>query len=391
MAAKRKTRTVFLGLDHPHMWSRLDFVRAHLDEFEILGLYDGDPEQAKKVHDLEGYPIYEKPEDLLCLDVDICFVHSLEHDACRLLLLAAQYKVKGLMMEKIGAANPDEMFETLTELRILHPEIVIEWGWELHYSDAMVRARDLLENKVLGDITTAHFHGGCPSGSGFEKWQALDSTIGGFVYTICGHTIEQVASLFGVPKRLVSSLRTLPCEGEVFPAAVVCKDMFEPPVLDSVPVKVGTYKSACGKTREDICSIVMEYADFNAVVDLTGWEPSLWCADWTADIYGTNGAYHSVLDPPKLSLYLREGRAGYSKGGTDLDGFDGRSSTRCIQQYFSKQMETFLKRVALGRAESEKQGLESCGESLQIVIMQIMDMIFESAKTQSWVSSSKYA
>lgn len=387
---KTRIRTVFLGLDHPHIWSRLEFIEHRYNDFEILGLYDPDPVQAQKFHSLKGYAVYNTPEELLSLGAEICFVHSLEHDACRLALIAARNGVKGLLLEKFGAANPQEMFETLKELTILRPDIVIEWGWEMHYSDAMEKAHNLLKNRVLGDITTAHFHGGCPSGSGFEKWQSLDSTIGGFAYTICGHTIEQVASLFGVPDRLVSSVRTLPDVGEVFPAVVVCEDMFKPPLLDTVPVKVGTYATASGTKREDICSVLMEYPRLNVTVDLTGWEPTTWCADWTTDIYGTNGAYHFILDPPKLSLYLREARAGYSAGESRLDEFGETAPPRCIQKYFFRQMDTFLEWVRIGQVKSNVNRLGSCGIPLQMEIMQIMDMIFKSARSHSWVDSPNF-
>lgn len=104
--------------------------------------------QARKLHKLGGYGVYDKPEELLSIWAELCFIYSLEYDASRLALTAACHGVKGLLLERIGVVNSQETFETLKELAILRPYILIEWWRKMHYSDAMEKARNLLERLV---------------------------------------------------------------------------------------------------------------------------------------------------------------------------------------------------------------------------------------------------
>lgn len=385
-----KLKIAFLGLDHPHIWSRLKYVGERLNKFEVVGLFDEDTVMMDRFYEsleIDNVKRHDSIESLLGCSPDVVFVHGVDHDVCRLGLKAAKYPLKSLFLEKIGAAVPQELYDLTRILSREKPDLVIEWGWEMHYGDAMDAARDAVAKNILGDITNVHFHGGCPSGAGFEKWQMLETTLGGYVYTDGGHTIEQVVDLFGTPERLVSSIRPLPKGTETFKAVVVYDNMFETPKLDTVPVKVGTMVTPGGIQREDVASVIMEYRNFNLVVDFTGWEATPWCADWSLDIYGTNGTFHSLLDPSMVSIYLRESREGYSAGITKADEAAGESTPqKHSQKCFFNQMDTFFRRTELGKVESERQGLQQCGIDRQLGIMRIMEAMFKSAATNSWVT-----
>ena len=209
----------------------------------------------------------------------------------------------------------------------------------------------------------------------------LEESIGGYLYSAGSHTIEQVIDLFGIPQRLVSSVRTLPEGNETFKAVVVCDDMFEDPKVDTIPVRVGTLRTKKGIPREDIASIICEYETMNVVIDFTGWEAHWWCQDWSLDIYGTNGTLHSLLQPSKVNLYLREARGGYEKGDSVLNNRTDGNTKEC----FARQMELFLKRAKLGKLEADKQGLQKCDIPRQIGIQKLLGAAFESAKSRTFV------
>jgi hypothetical protein len=60
----------------------------------------------------------------------------------------------------------------------------------MHYSETMEFTRRVVKDGAIGEITTAGFHGGCPSGAGMDLWQAIPEGLGGIMHTEGCHTLE---------------------------------------------------------------------------------------------------------------------------------------------------------------------------------------------------------
>jgi hypothetical protein len=84
-------------------------------------------------------------------------------------------------LEKPGAAIPEDFYALAKEIECKRPGLAVELGYEMHYSEALGFARKVVKEGVLGDITTARFHGGCPSGAGMDLWQAIPEDLGGIM------------------------------------------------------------------------------------------------------------------------------------------------------------------------------------------------------------------
>lgn len=363
-----------VGVQHPHMFHRIKYFEQHVN---LIGFFDEDVETSEKLS--RKYPNlkrYMSLEDMMVNnDVDVCFIHALDHDVPRYARMVMKLcpQMKGLFLEKPGAAIPLDLFQ-LSEDLMAYPKLEVEFGWEMHYSEVMDFSRDILKSSALGEITLAHFHGGTPSGGALEKWQCLDTTLGGFVYTDGSHTFEQVVDLFGLPNRVVASVRKLPIGKEEFNCVCIIEDLFGDEKFNSVKTRVGSVK------WEDIGSVILEYEDKNITLDFTCWEAKEWCADWTTDIYGTNGILHTFLNPPKGDLFLREARGGFKKGDTQMKTLLEENDSNWVS-YFEKQIELFFKRC-LGRKECN---LGKCDMEAEIKLMKLLEAVFLSVEKGAYV------
>jgi hypothetical protein len=69
----------------------------------------------------------------------------------------------------LGNETPSRDVPVLAkEIECKRPGLAVELGYEMHYSETLGFARKVVKEGVLGDITTARFHGGCPSGAGMD-------------------------------------------------------------------------------------------------------------------------------------------------------------------------------------------------------------------------------
>lgn len=362
---------VMVGVQHPHMFHRIKYFQNNVN---LIGFFDEDEATAAQL--AAKYPSVRRfftLEDLFGeARADACFVHALDHDvpyyARKVMKVCPE--LKGIFLEKPGAAVPPDLYALQLDFAPF-TDLVVEFGWEMHYSETMDYTRQVLKSGALGEITLAHFHGGTPAGGALEKWQCLDTTLGGFVYTDGSHTFEQVVDLFGLPKRVVASVRKLPLGKEEFTCVCIIDDLFGDEKFNSVPTKVGLVK------WEDIGCVILEYADKNVTLDFTCWEAKEWCADWTTDIYGTNGILHTFLNPPKGDLYLRNARGGFAGGESRMETHLPRDESNWVS-YFEKQIEYFLERC-LGRKH------EKCDMEAEVKLMKLLEAVFRSVDTGGFV------
>lgn len=112
-------------------------------------------------------------------------------------------------MEKPSAALPEDFYALAEEIQCKRPGLAVELRYEMHYSEAPEFARKVVKEKVLGDITMARLHGGCPSGAIMDLWQAVPKDLGGIMQTKGYHTLENIVDLFGPPECVVSTIRRL--------------------------------------------------------------------------------------------------------------------------------------------------------------------------------------
>ncbi|KAH8689178.1 putative oxidoreductase [Talaromyces proteolyticus] len=366
-------KIAFLGTRHPHVMYRFA-VLDKIGGFEFSGFYEEEDEIATGIAKrLPRLPRFNSAEELLNTNPDVVMIHSLDPDVPRWARFSIDHPApfKGLFLEKPGAADPVDFYKLAEEIETKRPGLAVELGYEMHYSEALDFARKVIREGVLGDITTARFHGGCPSGAGMDLWQSIPEDLGGIMQTEGCHTLENVIDMFGAPERVVSSIRKLP-ERPPHPVVGWIPDLFTG--------TVSTGKFGVGTLLyEDVCSGIMEYPDKTIVLDMTAWEPTEWCNEWAIDVYGTNGSLHAVPDYPVATLYLREARGSFAAGETKLST-ELPHGTSNVPSCYRRQFKSLFTRV---RGEQPEDGC--CDLQTNVQILKVIDAFYKSASSKQWI------
>ena len=378
------TTIAFLGVGHPHVFPRVELLRA-MPDVAISGFFEPDRQTAHLFSERTGLTAFGTPEALLDPAPHIAIVNGLDPQVPGLAERAARAGVRGLLLEKPGAASPERFYALARELS--RTGIQVEIGYELHYADSMALCRELVAEDVLGDITLARFHGGCPVGAGAELWQSIPEDPGGLVFTEGSHLLEIVVDLFGTPSRVGASVRRLP-QGRPTPSIAYKADLFSPP-SDDHTVAVGTLR------HEDVGAALLDYPDKIVTVDVTAWEPTYWCTDWAIEVYGTNGVLHAVPDPAEVRLTLRAAAGRRQAGTTVVRGPAPRPGQRGLAEAYRRQLAALLARVAGARAggaggataraagAAEDRG---CDLEIGVGVMRIMEAMYRASNDRQWVS-----
>ncbi|KAJ5681888.1 uncharacterized protein N7477_001828 [Penicillium maclennaniae] len=303
-------------------------------------------------------PRYTDRKQLLDLDFAIAMIHGRDHEN----------------PENPCAAHPEQFGPLATEIKTRG--LVFEIGWELHYLETVEFAREVIGQSLLGHITEARFHGGCPGGAGAETWQSDSRNIGGFFYSLGGHVVETVVDLFGLPKQVVSSIRKIPQQKPHVGFSWV-PGLFAEEQLNPV-VEIGTL------THEDIASAILEYDTINIHLDFTAWESTGYLVDWTMDLYGIQGSLHLNFDVPGGHLILKDAKSGWDEGRNPLFPETVHQKDDMLKAAFSKQMNCFFDRVEDPNCEVVR-----CDEKIAQELLLLFQALYESASTRSWITVNK--
>jgi predicted dehydrogenase len=360
-----RLRTAILGTRHPHVFPRIELLRHHA-EVDLTGFVEPDDDIAGRLAHRTGLRRLS-PDRVGALDLAI--VEGLDPQIPELAELALSTRARGVLLEKPGAATPADCYAMAG--RLAAAEMVVDVGYELHYSDVAGWCREIVGGGVLGQITGSRFHGGCPSGAGAELWQSIPDDLGGLVYTEGSHLLEIVYDLFGVPENISASVRRLP-RGTPVSAFAYKPDLFSSPA-DGAELAIGTL------VHEDIGTALLEYPTQTVMLDLTAWEPTPWCTQWWIECYGTNGSLVAVPEPAELRLTLRSAAGRFPAGETVLrtPPTPGRSG---LATSYARQLDSLIRRVKGQPADTR------CGLGHAVGVMQMLEAIYRSARDRVWAA-----
>ncbi|OOQ83319.1 hypothetical protein PEBR_35091 [Penicillium brasilianum] len=360
-------KVILLGTSHPHIFQRYKYLQESAN-ITLLGYYDSDVEVARRMQDHAGCRRYSDPGSLLALHCDVVIIHGRDRENAKFIRLALNSGARGIFVEKPGVAQPTEFYPLAEEIRQRKGTIVFEVGWELHYLETVAFARSVVRESLLGTITMARFHGGCPGGAGAESWQSDQHNVGGFFYSLGGHVVEIAVDLFGLPIQLISSIRKLPPQPphEGF--------SWVPGLFDGR--EVNPWHAIGTLTHEDIASAILEYEHFNVHLDFSAWEGSRYLRDWSVEIYGVEGSLRLNIDGPGSCILLKEKKRGWLSGRNEV--FSEREVN--LAMAFEKQMEGFFRRV-----EGVSRDEQCCDESMAEKLLRLYSALYESAHTRQWV------
>ncbi|KAJ5453922.1 uncharacterized protein N7458_004878 [Penicillium daleae] len=340
-----ETKVILLGTSHPHIFQRFKYLQESANII-LLGYYDSDANVAQRMQEYAGCPCYSDPKSLIALPYDVALIHG--RDPRRRTTVRVLPPVKG--DSRAGDT------------------VVFEVGWELHYLETVAFARRIIRESLLGAVTLARFHGGCPGGAGAEPWQSDPENLGGFFYSLGGHVVEIAVDLFGLPTQVISSIRKLPVQTPHRGFSWV-PGLFDGRQMDPWHA-IGTL------VHEDIASAILEYEHFNVHLDFSAWEGSRYLRDWSVEIYGVQGSMRLNIDGPGSCLLLKEKMGQWVSGRNEL--FSKREVN--LAEAFERQMESFF-----GRVENARTDEEFCDENMAEKLLRLYNALYESARLRKWV------
>jgi predicted dehydrogenase len=361
----------FVGCTHPHIFPRVDILRAEAD-VTLVGCYDPDPEIAAAIGRRCGLKVFGGPDELLDQPgVNFVIIEGWEKDNPGYVAKALE-RGQAIMLEKPGAANLPAMRALIDGVRARPTPFQV--GYMMHDNSALRHARRILAEGVLGPVTLARVHAATPVGGSREIWQSQPEDLGGLMYTDACHAVDMIVSLFGLP-RDVNSLMLKLREGETVIAHGFKRDTLSD--LDvTVEMPIG------GLMHEDAGAAILRYDDKIVTLDMTGWEAHPWVEAWRIEIYGANGTLQIALTPPAYKLYVRNARAGYQPGWHAWDGLTASvvGNSLEVDENYTSEVLNMLARVRRWDIDNSQSIHEAEG------VITILSAMYESERTGKMVT-----
>jgi predicted dehydrogenase len=360
----QKLTVVFLGVNHPHMFRRIDLFNR-MEDVEVLGFYEEDDWVAGQFAAVCPYKRFAHLDDALGHRPDLVLVEAELTKIAPYAKAAAPY-TRALLLEKCTAPNLAVALDLADELR-RYPVHVVD-GFVIRYLEVIEKCKEILASGVMGQVTLARFHSTFPAGFGVEKWQSDPACSGGIVYTEGGHMADLMLETLGMPDSVHGSIVKLP-PGEKLDSLFVWADTFRNLRGQPVEVQVGDLM------YEDVGAAILHYPDKLATFDVTAWAPDKG-KGWSMEFVGTNAVMTVYPWQSRLEMSVAAAKGGYSEGAYTFDpgsrapNGDGAA---LISRTYATQLERLLDLLRTDAAPSQ-QGLERI-----INIIRLMDGVFRSS------------
>lgn len=331
-----KIGVAFVGCTHPHIFPRVELLRAEAD-VTLVGCYDPDAQLMAALERDHGLKAYATPESLLDQPgVNFVIIEGWDPDNVRYVKLAAE-RGQAILLEKPGAPNLATIRDVVDTIRGV--DVPFQVGYMLRFNSGIAHARRILSEGVLGPVSLARFHAATPVGGSKEIWQSLPENMGGLCYTDACHMIDLMLYLLGMPKQVTGKMLRLPSGPTV--TAHGFKENTLSGLGATVQMPIG------GLVHEDAGGAVFTYDNLLATFDITAWEAHPWVEAWRIEFYGADGTLHVGIQPPWYKLYVRNANHGYAEGWHMWDGFgvSGVGTSLLVDENYTGEIKHFLERV----------------------------------------------
>lgn len=272
-----------LGITHPHASARVRALRE-IPGVEVVAAADDDP---RLTYFTERYDLEARSIDDVLGDerITAIMVHSKSKDMVphALRALAAG---KSVVVEKPGGGT----VEDLVRLRRAEEEAgagqVVQVGYNVRLAPSIGRAKQLIEDGVIGEVVTVSARGAALVGEHLTQHLNQPADMGGVLWILGCHMLDSLVAMFGAP--------------------------------ESVNARVHKSARLSGEgSREDSAAVLLTYPDLSMTFSFDGHDHLEWFESSRITVYGTAGMIELGILPQRLRVYVDEDRAGYSAGWTE--------------------------------------------------------------------------
>ena len=274
-----------LGSWHSHAGMHVAEAARHPDEFELLGMYDPDPEVIAGNH--ERFARYQLPvpviasvAEVLSSEVDAVVIEGHIHqnlDYAEQALNAGKH----VLLEKPAGVDLQHL-QRVQELSV-EQGLALQMAYMWRYNPAMFEILRLVRSGTLGQVFQYRGHIPKP-----QEWHVSLAGVygryaGGVYFEMAGHLIDFMVTVLGEPTAVRSVL------GKHY----------------------GT------RTEVDNAVVVHECANGIGIVDTTAMQAGM---DRRVEVHGTAGtAIHAPLGSNNINLYLDEADGEYDAGWQEVE------------------------------------------------------------------------
>lgn len=259
-------RIAFLGVGHPHahMWARAVDERS---DATIAAVHDPDAALARDFAARYHAPTVAL-EEAVGQAIDAVVVDGRNSQAAS---FATSSLEAGLptFIEKTGGMSAAELHAVANVAS--RANLPTQLGYFLRYSEAVRRAKEVLEQGTLGRISLARFHCAIPHKAWVDSpdWFADPSNVVGPFNEAGCHMIDIVRMLFGDPTSVSGSMSHWDGTSNPFEASL---------------------------------GAVLSYPSTTVTVTFTAHEANPWNHNWSFEISGTDGTLRGGLTPSWAEL-----------------------------------------------------------------------------------------
>jgi predicted dehydrogenase len=155
----------------------------------------------------------------------------------------------------------------------------------VRFADSVTRARQLLDQGLIGDVVSVSAHGAPLVGEHLTQHLNQPADMGGALWIIGCHMLDVLLSIYGRP--------------------------------ESVNARVRKYdRLSDAASREDAAAVILTYPERHVVFDFDAHDPLEWFESSRVTFHGTNGLLEVGILPQSVRVNLREARDGWSAGWT---------------------------------------------------------------------------
>ena len=298
------------GTKHGHAGGKLLALQRN-PEVSLAGVYEPDPERRIELQNTEDENVYAgvhwfesaaeivENQDIVAVASEGSNRESLEQTS------ALVHAGKHVWYDKPAGDDWETWRVVVAEAEARN--LCVQLGYMLRYHDGFARIASWAKNEVLGDIFFVRAHMSTNIPEDYRR-QIAGHHLGGIMFDLGGHVLDQIVWLLGRPSKVTSFLRN-----------------------DGVPIP----------DFADNTLAVFEFERAMAIIDISAMESRPMARRF--EVYGSNGSA-IILEPfepgHQVRLCLEEPREGYSSGAHILS-IRGRSR----QQLYELELDAFLAAV----------------------------------------------
>jgi predicted dehydrogenase len=201
-----RIRVAQVGTTHGHASGKMESFRKLADYYEVVGIFEADPEkkkQAMQKNTYKGLHWFESIEQLLnAKDLKAVAVETYNKDLVSTSIVCAKAGVH-IHMDKPGGESHSQFKALMDEM--VRQKRTLQMGYMFRNNSGFQFCFDAVKKGWLGDVFEVH--GVMSKTTSSQSRKNLAEYPGGTMYELGGHLIDPLIAIMGKPNKVTAFVR----------------------------------------------------------------------------------------------------------------------------------------------------------------------------------------